>query len=287
MEERICLVTGATSGIGRVTARELARRGMRVVLVGRTAARAEAAAAAIRRETGSDAVEYLLADLSSQSQVRALAAAFRQSHDRLHVLVNNAGAVFTRRQTTVDGLERTFALNHLAPFLLTNLLLDTLKASAPARVVTVSSGAHYGASLDFDNLQHTRGRYRPFQVYGQSKLDNVLFTDELARRLEGTGVTANALHPGFVATNFGKGEGAFWRGVFTLLRPFMIDPERGAQTSIYLASSPAVEGVTGQFFTKSKAVRSSPASYNREDQRRLWEISERLAGLLPAAEAAV
>jgi NAD(P)-dependent dehydrogenase (short-subunit alcohol dehydrogenase family) len=279
VDERICLITGATSGIGRVTARELARRGMRVVLVGRDAARAEATATAIARETGSSAVEYLVADLSAQAQVHALADSFRQRHERLHVLVNDAGAVFAHREVTVDGLERTLALNHLAPFLLTNLLLETLQASGPARIVTVASAAHNGATLNFADLQHVQGAYRPFQVYGQSKLANILFTYELARRLQGTSVTANTLHPGFVSSNFGKSEGGLWKPLFTLLRPFMIGVERGAQTSVYVASSPEVEGTTGQYFVKSKPARSSRQSYDESAQHRLWDVSARLAGL--------
>jgi NAD(P)-dependent dehydrogenase (short-subunit alcohol dehydrogenase family) len=286
VDEGICLITGATRGIGRITARELARRGMRVVLVGRDAARAQATAAAIAAETGNPAVEFLVADLSSQAQVRALADAYRQRHDRLHVLVNNAGAVFARRGITVDGLERTFALNHLAPFLLTNLLLPTLQASGPARIVTVASAAHSGASLDFDDLQHERGRYRSFQVYGQSKLANILFTYELAHRLQGTNVTANALHPGFVASNFGKSEGGIWGPIFTLLRPAMINVERGAETSIYLASSPDVEGVSGQYFVKCKPAHSSRQSYDEAAQHRLWEVSEQLTGLTATTTAA-
>lgn len=286
MDERICLITGATSGIGRVTARELARRGMRIVLVGRDAARATATATAITAETGNSAVEYLVADLSSQAQVRALADAYRQRHDRLNVLVNNAGAVFTHRSLTVDGLERTFALNHLAPFLLTNLLLPTLQASGPTRIVTVASDAHRGASLDFDDLQHQRGRYRPFQVYGQSKLANILFTYELARRIQGSNVTANTLHPGFISSNFGKSEGGIWKPVFTLLRPFMINVDRGAETSIYLASSPNVEGVSGEYFVKCKPARSSRQSYDEAAQRRLWEVSERLTGLTSSTTTA-
>ncbi len=285
MDERICLITGATSGIGRVTARELARRGMRVVLIGRDAARAEATAAAITAETGNPVVEYLVADLSSQAQVRDLADAYRQRHDRLHVLVNNAGAVFARRDVTADGLERTFALNHLAPFLLTNLLLPTLQASGPARIVTVASDAHRGASLNFDDLQHEQSRYRSFQVYGQSKLANILFTYELARRIKGTNVTANTLHPGFVASNFGKSEGGIWKPVFTMLRPFMINADRGAETSVYLASSPEVEAISGQYFVRCKPARSSRQSYDETAQRRLWEISGALTGIVATTAA--
>jgi len=275
-DQRVCLITGATSGIGQVTAEALARRGMRVVLVARSAARASATIATIRERTGNAAVDYLLADLTSQAEVRRLATDFLARYDRLHVLVNNAGAVFTARRETVDGQEMTFALNHLAPFLLTKLLLEALRASAPARVVTVASAAHVGATIPFDDLQQRLSRYRPFHVYSQSKLANILFTYELARRLEGAGVTANTLHPGFVATNFGKSEGPFWRVVFAGLRPFMINEEKGAQTSIFLATAPKVASVSGQYFIACQPTRSSPASYDQDAQRRLWEVSERL-----------
>lgn len=279
MDERVCLITGGTQGIGRITAREIARRGMRVVLAARDEARANETAVAIRAETGSPAVDYLIADLSSQEQVRRLADEFVRRYGRLDVLVNNAGAVFATRQVTVDGVEHTFALNHLAPFLLTNLLLGALTSAAPSRVVTVSSMAHNGAHINFDDPQFERHPYRAFAAYGQSKLTNILFSYELARRLAGSGVTANTLHPGFVATNFGRSNGGVWPPLFTLLRPFMISAERGAQTSIYLATSPEVEDVNGRYFAKCKPRRSSPASYDVESQRRLWELSERLTGL--------
>ncbi len=290
---KVCLVTGATSGIGEATARELAARGATVVVVGRSAERAAATVARIERRTrsgtgdsearGSEArlgvpngtgnvVESLLADLSSQRDVRRLAEAFTARHDRLHVLVNNAGAVFTRRRESPDGLELTFALNHLAYFLLTTLLLDTLKASAPARVVNVSSDAHTPARLDFDDLQAERG-YSGFGVYGRSKLANLLFTYELARRLEGTGVTVNALHPGVVASRFATNNGRLIRLLHPLARPFMISPEQGARTVVYLATSPEVEGVTGQYFVKERPRRSSEASYDLAAAERLWQAS--------------
>lgn len=279
MDERVCLITGGTRGIGRVTARAVAQNGLRVVIVARDEERARAVTESIRTQTGSPAVDYLLADLSSQEQVRRLADEFARRYGRLDVLVNNAGAIFTTRQITVDGIERTFALNHLAPFLLTNLLLDTLKASAPSRVVTVSSVAHRGAHMRFDDPQFERRPYRAFAAYSQSKLANLLFTYELARRLGGTGVTANALHPGVVASNFGRSNGGIWPALFTLSRPFMISAERGAQTSIYLATAPEIEGITGEYFAHCRPSRSSAASYDVESQRRLWEMSERLTGL--------
>ncbi len=276
MDGKNVLVTGATNGIGYITARTLAQRGATVGIVGRDTSRVERAAQEIKAQAPNGEVHSFLADLSSQAQVRRLAAEIQAKFPRLDVLVNNAGAVFARRQVSVDGIEMTLALNHLAPFLLTNLLLDCLKASEQARVVTVASMAHAGMRIPFDDLNHERGRYRPFIVYGQTKLMNIMFTYELARRLAGTTVTANALHPGFVASNFGKSNGGWWNTIFALAKPFAISSERGAQTSIYLASSPEVASVTGTYFANRKAVKSSPASYDREAQQRLWVASEQL-----------
>jgi NAD(P)-dependent dehydrogenase (short-subunit alcohol dehydrogenase family) len=277
---KVCLVTGATSGIGLVAAGELARRGARVVLAGRSPARCAAAVEQVRRQAGSGDVEALLADLSSQGQVRELARQFRDRHARLDVLVNNAGGLWLERRLTADGLEMTFAVNHLAYFLLTHLLLDTLKASAPARVVNVSSEAHRGAALNFDDLQGER-RYGGWRAYCRSKLMNLLFTYELARRLEGTGVTANALHPGWVATRFAGDNG--WRGRLWQFaaRWLAISPEAGAQTILYLATSPEVAGVSGRYFVRERAVPSSPASYDEAAARRLWQVSLELTHLSP------
>jgi NAD(P)-dependent dehydrogenase (short-subunit alcohol dehydrogenase family) len=302
MGGRTCLVTGATAGIGAVTARELARRGAQVVIVGRSPERCAATAEAIRQETGNPAVEFLVADLSSQAAIRRLARAFRERHRRLHVLVNNAGALFAQRRESVDGIEMTLALNHLAYFLLTNLLLDVLKASAPARVVNVSSHAHEDVrGLDFGDLQ-ARAHARSFWGYGESgfasllftlvapmhhpgflqyarsKLANLLFTYELARRLEGTGVTVNALHPGLVASHFMAGNGALGWFMRRWVGLFGISAEEGAKTSVYLASSSEVAGVTGKYFAKEKAVASSPASRDEAAARRLWQLSEELTG---------
>ena len=272
------LVTGATSGIGRMAARELAARGAHVILHGRDSERAEQTRRAIIERVPSASVDVMIADLASQAEVRRLAAEVRQRFPGLDVLVNNAGATFGRRLETVDGLEMTLALNHLAPFLLTNLLLDLLRRNAPARVVTVASGAHQRSALDFDDLQNRRG-YSGFRVYGQSKLCNLYFTYELARRLEGSGVTANALHPGFVATSFGRREGGLMGLLMPIAHRFAISPEEGARTIVYLAASPQVEGVSGRYFFQERPIASSAESYDAEAARRLWEASARLTGL--------
>jgi NAD(P)-dependent dehydrogenase (short-subunit alcohol dehydrogenase family) len=282
MRGKVCLITGATSGIGRETTRALAIQGATVALVGRDAERIQKAIDGIRASAPNARFESYVADLSAQEQVRRLAQEFQSRHDRLDVLINDAGAVFTTRRESVDGIEMTLALNHLAPFLLTNLLLDTLTASAPSRVVTVSSGAHQSANINFDDLQLAHG-YGAWRAYGQSKLMNVLFTTELARRLAGTGVTANALHPGFVASNFGKSEGPFWAAAFTLMRPFMISAERGAQTVIYLATSPDVADATGGYYVNCQPARSSRIARDEAMARRLWEVSAQLTGLPAAA----
>jgi retinol dehydrogenase 12 len=299
MAGKVCLVTGATAGIGRVTALELAKRGATVVMVGRNQQRCEAAAEEIRREVGANCVEFIKADLSSQADIRRLAREFLERHNRLDILVNNAGALFALRRESVDGIEMTLALNHLGYFLLTTLLLDTMKASAPSRIINVSSRAHESVkSFDFDDPQartSARGRaygqsewgslaysllmpwaHPSYVQYAQSKLANLLFTYALANRLGGTGVTVNALHPGFVASSFGAGNGSYgwfmrrWAGLFG------VTVEHGAETSIYLATSPEVEGITGRYFVNQKAVESSPASRDADAMRRLWHLSEEL-----------
>jgi len=285
MAGKVCLVTGGTAGIGLVTAEGLARRGATVVLVGRNREKAEATADRIRREVNNPAVEALVADLSAQAEVRRLAGEFLARHGRLDVLVNNAGALFAERRESVDGIEMTFALNHLAYFLLTDLLLETLKASAPARVVNVSSMAHQGTRLDPDAVRARRGLEGGFGAYGQSKLANLLFTYELARRLAGTGVTVNALHPGFVATDFTAGNG--WLG-WTFRRMatlFAIPPEAGARTTLFLATAPEVAGLTGRYFIKAKEAASSAATRDVATARRLWEISEELTGIAAGSRA--
>lgn len=279
LADKTILITGATSGIGLVAAHSLADMGAAVVIVGRDHKRAEASVTQIQRATGNPSVSALIADLSSMQEVRDLAEAFLRTYPRLDVLLNNAGAVFFTRQTTVDGYERTFALNHLAPFLLTNLLLDRLKADAPARIVTVASVAHVGHKIDLGDVNRASRSYSAMGAYGDSKLANIMFTYELARRLEGTGVTANTLHPGVVATNFAKNNGPLSKVAMTLFSPFTISAEQGAQTSIYLASSPDVATVSGQYFAKSAPTKSSAASYDVAAQERLWRLSEQLTGL--------
>lgn len=283
MAGRTVVITGATAGIGRATAIGLAGLGARVAVVGRERRRAEVAAVEIRGETGSPDVDAFGADLSSQAEVRRLAGELLDAYPRLHVLVNNVGGTWATRHVTVDGLERTFALNHLAPFLLTNLLLDRLKASAPARVVTVSSGAQALGRIDFEDLQGEH-KYAEQRAYPQSKLANVMFTYELARRLEGTGVTATVLHPGVVRTEFGAEDPSRFARLFVpLWRPFMRTPQQGAATSIHLAASPLVEGVTGTYFAKGKPRRSNPASYDDGAAARLWQVSAELVGLADPA----
>lgn len=268
---KVCMVTGANSGIGRETALSLARMGGTVVMVCRDRGRSEPVLAELRAAASNGAVELMIADLSSQRSIRELAAAFKQKYDRLDVLVNNAGAFFFKREVTADGLEATFALNHLGYFLLTDLLLDLLMASAPARVVSVSSGAQAAASINFDDLQGER-QYSQWRAYAQSKLANVLFTSELARRLEGTGVTANCLHPGFVRSNLATSS-RLARSIVALMRPFTISAEAGAETVVYLASSPEVEGVTGKYFVKKRAVQPSREARDPAVARRLWQAS--------------
>ena len=279
MQGKICLVTGANSGIGKATALALAQMGATVVMVCRDRARGEQARSEIITQSKNNAVELLLADLSSQQSIRQLVEHFQQHYTHLHVLINNAGAAFPGRRETVDGVEMTLAVNYLAPFLLTHLLLDVLKASAPARVVNVSSGSHEAGYIKLDNLQ-SKNPYGSMKVYGQAKLAVVLFTYELARRLEGTGVTVNCLHPGFVATHFGQRDaGPAFRLLVKVIGSFGTSPEKGAKTSIYLASSPKVEDVTGHYFVKSMPKRSASISYDELLQRHLWEQSAQLVNV--------
>jgi retinol dehydrogenase 14 len=281
MAGRTVLVTGGTSGIGKATALGLAMMGAHVAIVGRDRERTVARAGEIRVASGGQA-DALVADLSSQSAVRRLADQVLQSLARIDVLVNNVGGYWNTRHVTVDGLERTFAINHLAPFLLTNLLLDRLKQSASARVVTVSSHAHAEGQIDFDDLQGERS-YSGARAYNQSKLANVLFTYELARKLQATSVTANAVHPGVVSTSFGAEDPSGVQRLFVpFMRPFMKTPAQGAATSIHLASAPDLERVTGRYFVNSKPKRSSDRSYDEATAARLWQVSADLVGLTAA-----
>ena len=278
MAGKVVLITGGTSGIGKAAATALARMGTQIVVTGRDRRRGEAAIKEIQRDSGNGKVSLLLADLAAQAEVRRLTEEFEERHHRLDVLVNNAGLIQDRRTLTPDGVETTLAVNHLAPFLLANLLLDKLKRSAPSRVVTVSSEAQRSGELDFNDLQNAR-RYRPFGAYGRSKLANIMFTYELAERLEGTGVTANCLHPGSVNTNFGKNSRSPTTLVFRALKPFMRTPERGADTLVYLAASQDVEGTTGRYLSDGREILSLPQSYEPSARQRLWRASEALTGL--------
>lgn len=275
MQGKICLVTGSNSGIGKVTARELAAQGATVVMVCRNRAKGEAAQAEIKAATGNDAVDLLIADLSSLAEVRRVATEFQQKYSQLHVLIHNAGGVNHKRTITPDGFEATFALNYLAPFLLTELLLATLKASTPARIVNVSSAAHMGGRINFADLQGEK-RYNTWMAYCQAKLALVLFTYELASQLAGTGVTVNALHPGVIASNFGQSMGSFMSVGWKLISPFISTVEQGAQTTLYLATSPDVEGISGKYFANRKEKRSSPRSHDAAIRRQLWQVSQAL-----------
>jgi retinol dehydrogenase-14 len=267
---KVVMVTGANAGMGKEISLGLAGLGANLVMVSRDRERGEAARTDVQQKTGNRDVELLVADLSSQQAIRRLAREFDARHDRLHVLVNNAGISLPRRQETVDGLEMVFATNHLAPFLLTNLFLPVLTASAPARIVTVSSGAQAMGKIDFDDLQSARS-YSEIRVYNQTKLANVLFTYELARRIARTGVTATAVEPGFVKTNL---KVPFPFSIFAFMRGSAVD---GAKPTIFLASSPSVEGVSGKFFnSKGVEATSSKLSYDQAIAKRLWEESARL-----------
>ena len=279
MTGKTCLVTGANSGIGKETALGLARMGARVVLVCRNQQKGETALADIRRETGSSQVDLLIADMSSFASVRTLADTVRQRYPRLDVLINNAGAGVRQRTLSADAIEMTVAGNHLGPALLTMLLLDLLKSSAPARIVNVSSEAHKGRA-DLDDLQYEKRKYNGFMAYGQSKLLMNAFTFELARRLTGTGVTANCLHPGVVATNIWPDDAPMLIRIITgLMKPFMLNPRKGAAVSLYLATSPDVGNVSGEYFVKSKPAASSPLSRDPQVIARVWQWTLTMTGV--------
>ena len=286
MHGKTVLITGATQGIGKQSAIALGAMGAKLVLVCRNEQKARASIEDIEREGKCKGVELIVADLSSMAEVRRAAQEFLAKHDRLDVLLNNAGVLVTSRKTTVDGLETTFATNHLAYFLMTELLLPALKKTDHARIVNVASHAHKRAkAIRFDDLQFEKN-YSTFDAYSHSKLCNIAFTYELARRLQGSGVTANCLHPGVVATGFGQTYGGAMSWLIKIAHVFMIDPKKGAETSVYLASSKDVEGVTGKYYDKCKAVPSTKVSYDQAAAKRLWEVSEALVSQHTKATAA-
>ncbi|MGA8417636.1 MAG: SDR family NAD(P)-dependent oxidoreductase [Candidatus Dormiibacterota bacterium] len=274
VRDKRVLITGATRGIGLAAAQALARRGAQLAIVARDDARGVEAATSIKGEGGST-VDVLLADLSSQASVRNLASEVLDRYPRIDVLINNAGATFTSRQLTEDGIERTWALNHLAPFLLTTLLLDRLKASAPARIITTASDAHKGKLIPFDDLNAERSwKGRGFTRYGETKLANIMFTRELARRLEGTGVTTYSFHPGLVATGFNRNNGALMTIAMTIIAPFSRSPRKAAQTLVWLADSPDVTKQTGGYYEDRALAVSSRQAQDPALAKKLWEISE-------------
>ncbi|TKJ27542.1 MAG: short-chain dehydrogenase [Promethearchaeota archaeon Loki_b31] len=270
MEGKICIITGANSGIGKATAIGLAMMNATIVMMCRSKERGEEVQKEIIELTGNKKVDLLLCDLSSQESIRKFVSEFKSKYQKLHILINNAGVMLSKRVISVDGFEMNFAVNYLASFLLTNLLLDVLKKSAPSRIINVSSAAHRMAKMDFDDLQSEKRKYRLFKIYGISKLALMLFSFELNRRLEGTSVTVNTVHPGVVNTNLGQDQSSFSKGFAKL---FFKKPEKGAETSIYLASSQEVEGITGKYFAKKQQKQSSEESYNEDYAKRLWELS--------------
>ena len=276
VNSRVCLITGATSGLGAAATIRLAKQFETVVIVGRNREKSIETIHEIRRQTGNQHVDFLLADLSSLAQVHQLALDFRGRYERLDVLVNNAGVTMFRYQETADGLEMTFQVNYLSHFLLTNLLLDMLKASSPSRIINVSSAMHVGADIDLEDLNGRKKKYSALSAYSRSKLANLLFTYELARQLNGSGVTVNAVHPGLVKWNLGRGGRSFSSRVWRIVNFFGSSPEKGAATIVYLATSPEVENVTGKYFANLKPIRSSEKSYDVYTARKLWEISEKI-----------
>ena len=276
MEGKTCIITGANSGIGKATAIELAKMNATLVLLCRDKERGESAQKEIIELTGNNNVDLIFCDLSSQKEIRNFVAEFKRKYQDLHVLINNAGVMLSKKTQSVDGFEMNFAVNHLAPFLLTNLLLDILKKSAPSRIVNVGSAAHRMGKIDFEDLQRENKKGRLMGLYGSSKLAMTLVSYELSRRLEGSNVTVNVLHPGLINTNLGRDRSSTSQG---FAKKFFKSPEVGAETSIFLASSPEVEGITGKYYAKKKAKPSSKESYNEEYAKKLWEISEKMTNL--------
>jgi retinol dehydrogenase 14 len=279
MTGKVCLVTGSNSGIGKETSLALAQMGATLVMVVRSKEKGQKALEEIVSKTGNSIINLMMCDMSSMESVRAFVAEFKKKYDRLDVLINNAGAEFVKRQVTAEGFEQTFAVDYLAPFLLTYELLDLLKASSPSRIINVSSGLAKNGVVDFNDLQNETD-YKGMKAYSNTKLMLMMFTYELSRRLKGTGVTVNVLMPGFVATNLGRNSGSLSSAImFTLVRPMQISAKKGAETSVYLASSDEVKNVTGKCFSKKKETETCPASYNEEAQVRLWNETIQLLGL--------
>jgi NAD(P)-dependent dehydrogenase (short-subunit alcohol dehydrogenase family) len=278
MKGKTCLITGGNSGIGKATALGLAKLGTTVVIVSRDKDKGEAALLEIRTRSGNKDIDAMVADLSSQDSVRELAHDFKARYKKLHVLINNAGIFLPKRVPTVDGLETTFATNHLGHFLLTNLVLDVLKASAPSRIVNVTSAAHYRTEMNFEDLQGEK-KYSGYHAYGQSKLANVLFTYHLAKQLEGSRVTVNCLHPGLVRTGFGRDQRGLMSIAYQIGGPFMISSDKAARAVIYLSTSPELERVTGKYYSRGKEKRSSTKSYDAASAERLWKVSAELTKL--------
>ncbi len=278
MQGKLCLITGGTDGIGLAAARGLAGRGAQLLLVGKNAGKGAAAAAAIVTQSGQGSAEFLRADLSSQHEIHDLARRIHDRADRVDVLINNAGAMFMKRQLSADGVEMTFALNQLGYFLVTNTLFGLISKGGSPRIINVASDMHKGPQLDFDDLQMRNG-YSGMKAYGRSKLANILFTNELARRMQGAGVVVNSLHPGFVNSNFGHNNGAVVSGLIALSSKLLgVTPEKGAETSIYLASAPEAAGITGKYFANKREARPSPESQSAEAAARLWAECEKLTG---------
>lgn len=275
MEGKTCLITGASSGIGYETALALARKGATVVMLCRNKEKGLTVQNEIIKKTDNASIDLMTADLASQEQIRKFADEFHKKYDRLHILINNAGSILKERHLTEDGIEKTFAENYLGHFLLTHLLLNLLKASSPARIINLSSVAHHGASIHFENLFFEKN-YGPMKVYRQAKLANILFTNYLADQLAGTGVVVNCAHPGLVASNFGSSGSSLHRFFIALAKPFLLDSKKGSETSVYLASSPEVEGTSGKYFVKKKARKSSQISYDLAVQKKLFEESKKL-----------
>jgi len=278
MKDKTVLITGASDGIGKETARAIAGLGANTIMVGRNSEKTGTAKKEIEIDTGNRQIEMLIGDLSSMAEVRRLAHEFLSRHSRLDVLVNNAGAVFMERQVSADGYEMTLALNHLGPFLLTHLLIGALKASPSARIINITSEAHRGTHLDFDNLQNEHG-YNSWKAYGRSKLANVYFTYALAAYLDGLNITTNCLHPGFVASNFGRSNGGIYQPVFWLAQRIAISPKVSAGAVVNLAASPEMNGVTAKYFNRTREAHSSEISYDMNISKTLWDASQDLTGL--------